>query len=222
MRTAVAQLGECVVGALEQAMTALVQHDAALATAVMVDDDAIDDGCAAIKRMSVRVLTLQQPLVRDLRDALAAVMIVEELERMGDHAQGLARLVPRLPATVDPHVLAALGELGYFVRHQVADALASYRSTDVSRAREVWAGDAAVDRRYASLVQALLGDMATTQGATTRDTYLLWIAHDLERIADRAANICEHVVFIATGNRHMTAPPRAVAQVMPGVTCATA
>jgi len=100
--------------------------------------------------------------VGDLRRALAGLMIAEELERMGDHAQGIAHLVTRLPGAPERPTLYALGELGRVVRQQVETALAAYD-----------AGDAAVDERYGDLAQALMGDMEVAQGTTTMDTYLL-------------------------------------------------
>jgi phosphate transport system protein len=204
LHTAIVQLGERIVEALDRAMTALDRHDSTLATEVVVGDDAIDQACSMIERMSLRVVVLHQPLVGDLRKALAGLMIAEELERMGDHAQGIAQLVTRLPSAPDRPTLHALGDLGRLVHGQVEGALAAYDAGDAARARAVWAGDTAVDERYAGLVQTLMGDMAATQGTTTRDTYLLWVAHNLERIADRATNICEHVVFIVTDDRIMS------------------
>jgi phosphate transport system protein len=204
LRAAVLQVGERVVEALDHAMMALERCDSALATEILLEDDAIDQACSAIERMSLQVVALHQPVVRDLREALAGLMIAEELERMGDHAQGMAQLVTRLPSVPERSTLDALGELGRMVHRQVEAALAAYRAGDPAQARDVWAGDAAVDEKYAGLVQGLMGDMAATQGMTAMDTYLLWVAHNLERIADRATNICEHIVFIATGNRIMS------------------
>ncbi len=204
LHLAVVQVGARVVEALHRAMTALDRSDSALATEVVVGDDAIDAACSTIERLSLQVIALHQPLVGDLRRALAGLMIAEELERMGDHAQGIAHLVTRLPFAPERPTLHALGELGRVVGQQVEAALAAYDAGDAAQARAAWAGDAAVDERYGDLVQALMGEMEGAWGATTRDTYLLWVAHNLERIADRATNICEHVVFIVTGERLMS------------------
>lgn len=73
------------------------------------------------------------------------------------------------------------------------------------RAREVWSGDAAVDALHDRCVQSLFSAMSSNRDMVAADTYLLWVAHNLERIADRATNICERVVFIATGERGMKA-----------------
>jgi phosphate transport system protein len=86
---------------------------------------------------------------------------------------------------------------------QLQGALDAYRSCDAARAGAVWNGDNAVDTLYGRFVQSLMGAMSRDQETVTTDTYLLWVAHNLERIADRATNICERVVFIATGERTM-------------------
>ena len=71
----------------------------------------------------------------------------------------------------------------------------------VTRAREVWGHDGAMDSLHSYFVHALLSRMRCDQEKVVKDTYLLWVSHNLERIADRATNICERVVFIATGER---------------------
>jgi phosphate transport system protein len=86
-------------------------------------------------------------------------------------------------------------------RVQLQGALDAYRASDATRAREVWAGDDAIDSLNGQFVQVLLSRMRSDQDKVVNDTYLLWVAHNLERIADRATNICERVVYIATGER---------------------
>jgi phosphate transport system protein len=98
---------------------------------------------------------------------------------------------------------ATLRALGALARVQVRDALNAYRTGDVAQARRVWHGDDAVDRLHARLVATILETMGHTASpdALTTNTYVLWVSHNLERIADRASTICERVLFIATGDR---------------------
>jgi phosphate transport system protein len=190
-----------VVGAIGQAIAALTQRDHRAVDAVIAGDDTIDRECAAIEELSARVITLQQPAVRDLRAVLAALIIAEELERIGDLAEGIAQLTMRLIQSPDVQEVRTLTSLAALARVQLQGALDAYRAGDATRAREVWAGDDAIDSLNGQFVQALLSRMRSDQGKVVNDTYLLWVAHNLERIADRATNICERVVYIATGQR---------------------
>ena len=211
LRTAVLQMGESVVDAVGQAMEALTHpaaggsqsfcYDHRAVDAVIAGDDTIDRECAVIEDLSARVITLQQPAVRDLRAVLAALIIAEELERIGDHAEGIAQLTARLPQPPDDQEVCTLTNLAALAREQLQGALDAYRAGDATRAREVWAGDDAMDSLHSQFVQALLSRMRNDQDKVVNDTYLLWVSHNLERIADRATNICERVVYIATGER---------------------
>jgi phosphate transport system protein len=209
LRTAVLQMGESVVDAVGQAMEALThpaggesfRYDHRAVDAVIAGDDTIDRECAAIEDLSARVITLQQPAVRDLRAVLAALIIAEELERIGDHAEGIGHLTTRLLQPPDSQEVQTLTNLAALARVQLQGALDAYRAGDATRAREVWAGDDAMDSLHSQFVQALLSRMRNDQDKVVNDTYLLWVSHNLERIADRATNICERVVYIATGER---------------------
>ena len=201
LRTAVLQMGEGVVASIDQAMEALTHQDHRALDAVIAGDDTIDRACAAIEELSARVITLQQPAVRDLRAVLAALIIAEELERIGDHAEGIAQLTMRLIQPPDEQEVGTLTNLAALARVQLQGALDAYRAGDATRAREVWMGDGAMDSLYSYAVQALLSRMRSDQERVVKDTYLLWVSHNLERIADRATNICERVVYIATGER---------------------
>jgi len=204
LRAAVLDTGALVTDALRRASEALLRGDHALAADVITGDDTIDRAALRIVELGTRLIALQQPAVGDLRAVLAALAIAEDLERMGDHAEGIARLALRAPQGLDAPVCAGLRALTTLALVQVQDALDAYRAGDAGRARAVWAGDAQVDRVQAGLVATVMeamGRAGDDADALTRDTYVLWIAHALERIADRATNICERVVFIASGER---------------------
>jgi len=205
LRAAVLDTGALVTDAIARASEALLRGDHALAADVIAGDDAIDRAALRIEDRGARLIALQQPALRDLRAVLAALAIAQDLERMGDHAEGIARLALRAPRELDPPVCAGLRTLTTLARVQAQDALDTYRAGDARRARVVWAGDDQVDRVHAGLVAAVMGAMGrgNDDAALVADTYVLWIAHALERIADRASNICERVVFIASGERRL-------------------
>jgi phosphate transport system protein len=204
LRATVLLMGENADRAIGQAVEALARGDLAKAQEVIAGDDVLDRQCAAIEQMSAHLITLQQPAIRDLRCVLAALAISEDLERIGDYAEGIAQLVLRMPDLPGAETMLALSGVAALARVQLQGALDAYRSCDAARAGAVWNGDHAVDTLYSRFVQSLMGAMSRDQETVTTDTYLLWVAHNLERIADRATNICERVVFIATGERTMT------------------
>ncbi len=205
LRAAVLDTGALVADAIARASEALVRGDHALAAGVIAGDDAIDRAAVRVEELGARLIALQQPALGDLRAVLAALAIAQDLERMGDHAAGIARLVVRTPQPLDAHTSEGLHALTTLARVQTQDALDAYRADDVAHARRVWQGDDAVDRLHAGLVATIMGAIGRTADvdARTTETYALWIAHALERIADRATNICERVVYVASGERRL-------------------
>lgn len=203
LRATVMLMGENADRAVGCAVEALARGDGAAAQEVIAGDDVIDRQRAAIEQMSAHLITLQQPAIRDLRCVLAALAISEDLERIGDYAEGIAQLVMRMPDRPSAETMLALNGVAALARVQLQGALDAYRSCDATRASAVWRGDNAVDALHSRFVKSLIVAMSQDQEMVTTDTYLLWVAHNLERIADRATNICERVVFIATGTRTM-------------------
>ncbi len=203
LRVHVAQLGVTVDDAIDHSMAALAAQDTDIAQHVIAGDDAIDEGTATINALGACLITRHQPVLGDLRAVLAALAIADELERIGDHAEGIARLVTRLPQAPDATALRALQVLAALARVQLQDALDAYRAGNVQRASVVWRADADVDALCHRLVGTLMTALGDDQATRTSSTYLLWIAHNIERIADRAGNICERVVYIATGERRI-------------------
>src|SRR5437763_2578522 len=132
LRTAVLQMGEGVVASIDQAMEALTHQDDRAVDAVIAGDDTIDRECAAIEDLSARVITLHQPAVRDLRAVLAALIIAEGLERIGDHAEGIAQLTARLPQPPDDQDVCSLTKLAALARVQLARAVVGERGRDAA------------------------------------------------------------------------------------------
>jgi phosphate transport system protein len=195
----VLDLGAMIERQMGRAMQALVDDDLPLADAVVRDDGEVNRTRFHLDNMCVSLLAQQAPLASDLRLIVAVLSIVSDLERMGDHAEGIARIVrlrhteppmtplPEIPEMAE-HASAMLrSAMDAFVRRSVEGAYAVGRADD-----EV---DALYDRVYRQLVAVMARDARTTEACT----HLLWVAHNLERIADRSTNIAERVVFLVTG-----------------------
>ena len=202
LREDVLALGNLAVEAVERAVGALQENDRVAAAALVEGDREIDARHAAVQQQAIATLATQQPAAGDLRAIIAALAIAGELERIGDYASGIAELVLR---PVDEPALRG--------------SLDAYARGDTDMARRVWADDEAVDTFQRSLYQAMLLSMMENPTMLIQATHLLWITHKLERVADRATNICEQAIFMVAGHwpdgRRLGADERGTQQTPP-------
>ncbi|HVC33530.1 MAG TPA: phosphate signaling complex protein PhoU [Chloroflexota bacterium] len=190
--------------ALGSAIEALRYLNATEAQRIMRADREINAKRFAIEEMAVTTIATQQPMARDLRTILAVLHITVELERMGDYAAGIARIVlmhgehELLKPLIDVPRMADLD------RAMLRRSLDAFVARDAELAKRVAAEDDQVDALYDQVYRELLTYMLQDARTIDRATWLLWVAHDLERIADRVTNICERVVFLVTGRMEET------------------
>lgn len=199
LREKLLQMGSLVETAIDRAVTALKHRDVTLAQSVVEGDEQINRLRHEIEELCIETIATQQPMAIDLRMIFAITHIAVELERMGDHAAGIAKLVLRI---ADQPLLKPLIDIPLMAkadREMICGALDAFVKQDAARAREVAQRDDEVDQLYQQVFRELLTYMMEDPRNITRATYLLWVAHVLERIGDRATNICERVVFIVTG-----------------------
>jgi phosphate transport system protein len=193
-------LGSMVDKAVARSVEALRAQNVEQARGVILYDEQINNLRWKIENECTLVIATQAPLARDLRYIFAIAHIATELERMADYAQGIAKLtiqtanVPLLKPLTDLPRMADLG------RELLAGALDAFVEQDADGAREIAARDDEVDNLYDQVYRELLTFMISDPSTVPRATHLLWIAHNLERIADRVTNICERVVFLVTGH----------------------
>jgi phosphate transport system protein len=195
----VLRMGSYVEEAIRAAIAALVAHDAAAATAVIVADGRINEMQREVSGLITRTIATQSPVARDLRFLLALDHVGYELERMGDHAGSVAKQVrklapePPLKRYVD---LPAMGELAATLVGEILRALVD---VDVEAARAVAARDDEIDLLYHRTFDEVVALMRADPDNVERGTRILFAAHYLERIGDRVTNIAEDVVFLASG-----------------------
>jgi phosphate transport system protein len=195
----VVRMGSMVAKMVLRAVTALKDRDIPLAEQVIADDDHVDALAYAIEDNVMILISTQQPVASDLRRLAAALVIIQELERMGDHAEGIAKLSRRLskePALKPLIDIPRMAEEGVKMLHLAIEA---YVNGDQELAARVWAMDDVVDGLYNQVYRELLTYMMDDPHTIQRATNLLHVAHDLERIADRVTNICERIIYIVTG-----------------------
>lgn len=184
---------------IERSVASLKTRDAALAQEVISADRAINQQRFEIEEGCLLLIARQQPMASDLRVLAAVLNIITDLERMGDHAAGIARITlmvgnePPLKPLIDiPRMADVAGEM-------LRGSLNAFLERNVVDAQRIASRDDEVDELYNQVYRELLTFMMADPSTINRATHLLWAAHNLERIADRVTNICERVLFLVTG-----------------------
>ena len=192
-------LGSMVEKALAKSLDALKRRDLEASSQVIQEDDEIDRQCIQLEEQSIELIATHQPVARDLRRLITTLHIAVELERMGDYAEGIAKISlmmgeePPLKPLID---IPRMGEKASDMLRRSLDALVN---RDTVAAMGVLLADDEVDGLYDQVYRELLTYMIQDPNSIQRATYLLWVAHDLERVADRATNIAERVIYLVTG-----------------------
>ena len=192
-------LGSMVEKSIDRSVLALKSRDLPLSKTIIDDDDLIDDLRNKIEENCISVIATQNPMAGDLRTVISVLYIAEELERMGDYAEGIAKISlsigkePMLKPLVD---IPRMAEKSSKMLSRSLDALVN---RDEQLAIQVCRDDNEVDELYNQVYRELLTFMISDPKTIERATYLLWVSHNIERIADRATNISERVLYLITG-----------------------
>lgn len=193
------RLGRFVEEALGKAMDALVRQDLPLAKQVVLDDDFADDMNFGIQTRAMQLLALQQPMARDLRSVGSSIRTAVDLERIGDHAVDIAKIARSLAGQSYFKPLVDVPRLGDMARKMVGDSLSAFIDHDQQAAIEVARADDAVDDLCDRLQRELMDKMRDDPSLVEQATRLLLVARMLERVADHATNIAEHIYYVQTG-----------------------
>jgi phosphate transport system protein len=182
------------------AMESLRDGDATWSRRIVQEDARINAKRFEIEDRTMFVIASQQPMATDLRSLASVLYIITDLERIADHAEGIAKINLMLSDEPLPRRLGYIPAMADRAIAMLRNSLKAYIDHDVAMARQICDADDEVDRLqdsvYDESIKAMIDDPSTIQ----RNTYLIWTAHNLERIADRCTNICERVVYTATGH----------------------
>jgi phosphate transport system protein len=187
LRSIVSDMGEFVDAAITRAMQGLTERDVTLCARVIAEDALLNEKQRDLREIAFTVVLTQTPVARDLREIMGLLYMSSELERMGDHCVSIAKIARNLADLPELKGYVDLPKMAQFCSEQVRGILAAVVSRDVIAARQIAASD---DR-----VQMMTDDVTTVYRATN----LVFIAHHLERIADRVTNIAEDLVFLEAG-----------------------
>lgn len=192
-------MGSMVEKAIDRCIEALKKRDLSLAHHIVADDAKVNERRFSIEDKCIALIAAQQPVASDLRIIVAILNIITELERIGDYADGIAKITIMIGDEPPLKPLIDIPRMAEIIIEMVHKSLESFVSRDAELAKQVISMDSMVDALYDQVFRELLTFMMADGKTIKRATRLIWVAHNLERAADRATNICERVVFTVTG-----------------------
>ncbi|HEY7466760.1 MAG TPA: phosphate signaling complex protein PhoU [Dehalococcoidia bacterium] len=185
--------------AVDRSINALKNRDTELARIVIVEDMDINRKRYETEEKCLELLAMQQPMARDLRMIVAVLHVIIDLERMGDHAEGIAKIAIMLADEPPLKPYIDIPRMAETAVRMLKASIEAFKLRDVEMARRVCDMDDEVDALYDQVYRELLVYMLNDPKTIERATHVTWIAHNLERIADRVTNICERVVYMVQG-----------------------
>ena len=192
-------MGNMVAKAILLSIDALKDRELAMAKQIIADDVKINQKRFEIEEKCIQLIATQQPMASDLRTIICVLNIITDLERIGDYAVGIAKIIVMIGDEPPLKPLVDIPRMADKTVQMLRRSLEAFVNRDADDARQVVAEDDEVDNLYNQVFRELLTFMIEDPKTITRATRLLWVAHNLERSADRVTNICERVVFCVTG-----------------------
>ncbi len=187
-------LGKLVLTAIDRTLDCLARQDYDLAACVVNDDTLINAAQRQLEDRAVKLIALQQPVARDLRKIVVTIAAGSELERIGDYARGIARLILRPDAEASLTTSPDLLQLGQAAQGMFEHALAALVTADEAAARAIVTEEEQIDESYRQIRATLIAHLPG-HPTPARHIDLLFIAHNFERIADRSTNLAERVIY---------------------------
>ena len=193
------QLSSMVEKSVFKSIDALRNRDINASQQIIDDDDAIDEKQQDIENKCIELIALEAPMAGDLRVLISVMMMATELERIGDYAEGIGKIslamgaLPPLKPLIDIHRMADIST------DMLRRSTEAFIKRDIVLATSVRENDDVVDELYNQVYRELLTFMMADPSSIQRATYLIWVAHDLERVADRTTNMSERVIWLVTG-----------------------
>lgn len=188
-------VGEAILGSVE----ALKNRDLDLAQRIVEGDQKVNELRFAIEERCIQLIVTQQPIANELRIIIAVLNIITEMERIGDYAGGIAKIAIMIGDEPPVKPLIDIPKMADKAVDMLRRSLDAFLNKDADAARQICDEDDVVDNLYDQIYLELVALMTKDPTIVSRATRLIWVAHDLERSADRVTNICERVIFVITG-----------------------
>jgi phosphate transport system protein len=200
LETELIAMGEMTAAAVSGSMEALKNGNCEAAQQIIKGDEAINKKRLEIEEKAIYLIALQQPVASDLREIIAILYIITDLERIGDYAEGIGKIVLMLK---DKPLVKPLEDIPSMAEKAVSmlkDSIKAFIKRDAKAAEAICKKDDQVDELYDKVQDKLLKCMINDPTTVSRATPLIWASHNIERVADRVTNICERTIFLATGS----------------------
>tara|TARA_A100000171_G_scaffold52411_2_gene70642 strand:+ start:54 stop:776 length:723 start_codon:yes stop_codon:yes gene_type:complete len=210
LSTHVSKMGGLAEAQLRSAIECVTRRDLKLASQTVTHDQHLDELELLIENDAVKMIALRQPMALDLREAMSAIKIASDLERIGDLAKNISKraLIMFDDYETPTRLVQGLSRMGKLAHAQLNMVLDAYVNRDASVAKKVWLSDEEIDEMYNSVFRELLTYMMEDPRTIGVCTHLLFVAKNIERIGDHATNIAETVSYLVTGHRVTEARPK--------------
>jgi phosphate transport system protein len=192
-------LGNMVEDAVVKSVQSLKTSDVRQAKQIYQQDIELNDKRFSIENAILIVIATQQPMGRDLRQLASMLDVISELERMGDYAKGIAKVAIKLQNVKLNIPIKEIEKMSELAVGMLDKALTAFINEDSQTASQIPYEDDAVDQLYEDIYHLAVNLMMTEPQNVDNANLIMWVAHNLERLADRVTNICERTVFVATG-----------------------
>jgi len=193
------QMAVMVGSAVRASMDALKNRDLETSKRIVHDDIQVNRKRFEIEERCIRIIATQQPMAVDLRILAAIINIITDLERIGDHAEGTAKISLAIGEAPLVKPLVDLPKMAEKAVSMLERCMKAFLDRDIETARQICNEDDEVDAYYDQIYKDLVLLMIENPKIIKDATYLIWAAHNIERIADRVTNIAERVVYMVTG-----------------------
>ena len=199
-------MGSMVEKAFGRSVEALKKRDLKVGHQIIAEDTLINDKRFEIEKKCIDLIATQHPAASELNTIVAILSIITELERIGDYAAGIAKIVVMIGDEPPLKPLIDIPRMSEITIEMIHNSLKAFIENDSKGAIQVIGMDEVVDSIYDQIFRELLTFMMTDPKTVNRATRLIWVTHNIERAADRATNVCERVVYMVTGKMEEMAP----------------
>ncbi|MHB1355985.1 MAG: phosphate signaling complex protein PhoU [Anaerolineae bacterium] len=195
----VALLGKMVASAITKAVNSLKERDLETARQVIADDNKINSKRFQVENDILVLIATQQPIASDLRNLAAMLEIITELERIGDYGKGISKINLMIGNQPLLKPLQDIPKMADLALDMLGRALVAFMHQDIAEARRIPLIDDQVDALYNQVYRDLIAFIIKNPATMEQANLLMWVAHNLERAADRTVNICERIIFVESG-----------------------
>jgi phosphate transport system protein len=192
-------MGSLVEIATVKAVDALRRRDTNAARTIYLDDQVVNQKRYTIENDVLILIATQQPMARDLRRLAAMLEIASELERMGDYAKGICKVILNLDDADIPIPIKEIEKMAQIAVELLHQSLTAFLEEDADKARAIPQQDDQVDQLFNKAERFIIKTMVEQPEIIDHANLLMWVAHNIERMADRVTNICERTIFVVTG-----------------------